>query len=222
MKTVKIIPSLGVGIYTMADVARYARMHYNTVQSWFRSRGVMDSDYEEVDDAFTVSFHDLLDTLIAHQFRKRKVQMKTVRRAYNILSDELGTPHPFCHRDLYADSRRIIIKVGGLIGSQDFQDAISKQYLFTELKEQLHNVSYAVMTKLAEKLELSEGVELNPRIAMGQPVLVGTGVTTHVVNSAFIANGYDREFVASLFGISGHQVSYAVKFEGEIRRKSAA
>ena len=209
----KTVPALGLGIYTMADVSRYARIHYSTVRSWFRSRGVLDSDFVEVDGKFSASFFDLLDSMVAHQFRKHGVKMRVVRRAYEKLGPMLQTDHPFCHRDLYTDGNRIIVQVSGLVGESSLQDAISDQLFFAQIKGALDNVSYSAMTRLAERIDLAPNVEIYPKVAMGHPVIKGTGVTTYVVRSAYVANGKDRELVGSLYGLSGQQVDCAVEFE---------
>ena len=101
------IPSLGRGIYRIADVARYTRIPYSTVRSWFKSSGVLQSDYVEIDGVFSVSFLDMIDAVMAQKFRELGVSMPTVRKAYSALKEQLASEHPFCHEKLFTDGKRI-------------------------------------------------------------------------------------------------------------------
>ena len=219
MSDAKTAPELGRGIYTMADVARYAGMHHSTVRSWFRTRGVLESDFIETDGEFCVSFYDLLDSIVARQFRRHGVRMHTVRRAYRKLADILETSHPFCHRGLYTGGRKIIVTAS--IGSTELRDAITNQLFFEHIKERLANVSYSSLTRLAERIDISPGVVINPQVAMGNPVIKGTGVTTYVVRNAFYANDKDYDLVGYSYGLTDHEIDCAVIFEDRISKAAA-
>lgn len=213
LKPATIQPALGRGVYSLPEVAALVKKPYRTVHSWFKSIGVLTSDYSQVDDKFAVSFFDLIDTLVAARFREVGVPMHEVRRAYAKLSVRLGTAHPFCHRGLYATGRRVIVDVAENIGSVKLQDAVSNQGWLSELKECLHSVSYSNLTRLAERWNIARGVVVDPSLALGQPVIQGTGVTTFVASRAYYANGKDAAFVARLYGLTSTQVKNAVNFE---------
>lgn len=210
-------PALGRGIYRVADVSRYTHIPHSTVHSWFRTRGVFQSDFRDVAGTYTVSFHDLIDTLVAHQFRKEGVKMRVVRKAYDKLAEILRSPHPFCHRGLYTNGHTIIVQAAEYLGTPNLQDVISKQQFFEQIREHLHKVAYSELTQLATHWHVAAGVVVDPEIAMGHPVLAGTGVTTYVVRDAYYANRKDRTFVASLYGLSASQVKSAVDFEDGLR-----
>jgi len=212
-----VIPALGTGIYHIADVSRYAHIPHTTARSWFKSGILLNADYCSIDDDYSVSFHDLIDAMIAHQFRKYGVAMKTVRLAYQMLQTQLNTFHPFCHRDLYTNGKRILIREAKNIKAAIFRDAINNQQFFDEMRSHLTKVSYSDSTLLAKWLNPWPGVVINPSVAMGEPVLSGTGVTTFVVRNAYNANRKNADLVASLYGLSVQQVEFAVGFEKEIR-----
>jgi len=208
-------PELGCGIYLIADVSRYTGIPYSTVASWFHSDALLNTDYDRIGDSLSVSFYDLIDALVAYQFRKLGVKMRIVRRAYELLKTQLNTEHAFCHRDLHSDGRSIIARSLETFGL--LQDAISRQTLFSYVEQALDKVSYSDMTKLAQRWRIHDGLIVDPHVAMGAPVIEGTGVTSFVVSNAYYANGEDEEFVARLFEISPDQVRMAVQFETQIR-----
>ena len=89
-----------------------------------------------------------------------------------------------------------------------------------QMSELLARVTYSDETQLSAEWEISDGVMLDPRIAMGHPVVRGTGVTTFVVSRSFQANDKDAGFVANMFGLSSQQVGDAVRFEEQLRSAS--
>lgn len=213
-------PELGRGIYSLAEVGRLIARPYSTVRSWFKLTNVLRSDYAIIGGDFAVSFHDLIDTLVAAHLRDLKVPMNMVRKAYLGAGVRLQTNHPFCHRGIYTDGRRIIIDVANEIGNSALQDAVNGQGWFSQVKNSLAKVSYSNRTKLADRWNIASGVLIDPGLAMGYPVVSGTGITTSVISRAFYANGSDFDFVGKLFNLSSAQVKQAVNFERTI--KSAA
>lgn len=213
----KVVPSLGRGIYRVADVARYTKIPHSTIRSWFNSLRLFESDFVRVDEADCISFLDLIDTLVAHQFRTHGVRMEMVRKAYNSLKDDLQVQHPFCHRGLYTDGKEIIVNAAEHLGAPSLREAVSRQHLFEHMQHVLHQVSYNEATCLAQWWNIADGVTINPDIAMGEPVINGMGLTTHVVYRAYRANDGNREIVAGIHGLSANQVDCAVAFEKAIR-----
>jgi hypothetical protein len=100
---------IGQGVYTLAEVSKLTQIHPSTIRTWFKGRAdgtglgsVFQSDYQAVDGDCAVSFLDLIESLVAGQFRSRyEVSMRIVRRAHEILQKDLAADHPFCHADLY-------------------------------------------------------------------------------------------------------------------------
>lgn len=217
MATSQIVPSLGCGIYRIADVARYTKVPVSTVRDWFRTRNVLEPDFIRVDGTCAVSFHDMIDTWVAYDFREFGVPLRTVRRAYRNLTEVLGTPHPFCHRGLYADGKQIFIDVAQAIGETKLQSAVNNQRFFDYVKRHLRLMSYSQLTQLVTQWFIHDSVVMDPQIAFGSPVIQGTRVGTHIVSGAYYANKKDAALVSRLYRVSVSQVKDAVAFERSIR-----
>ena len=220
-------PQFGLGVYRIADVARYIGMHHHTVRTWFQERSdakglgpVLASDYGTISGTLVVSFLDLIDALIASQFRNLGVSMKEVRRAHKVLAVEIGVQHPFCHEDLYTDGQRILRITLDQSDDERLSEVVSNQLLFTQIKERLAKVGYSKSTKLAEYWDIAKGVVINPAVAMGHPVVTSTGTCTYVVANSYLANHQNAGIVADLFDLNELQVMDAVRFESSL--KSAA
>ena len=214
------IPQLGTGIYRIADVARYTGVHANTLRSWFNSRKLFVPDFAPVAGATCVSFLDMLDSRVASFFRKSGVNMPVVRKAYENLKGKLETEHPFCHKDVYTDGKSIIYETAEDLRDRKLLDAVDSQQLFRKIKGYLKQIEFHQVSRVAERWLIASGVVIDPRIAMGQPVVTGTGVTTWTLNCAYNANDLDAEFVGGMYNVSASQVKDAVAFE-EKRRKAA-
>lgn len=218
--------SLGCGSYRVAEVARYTGLAASTVRAWFRGRSdrkgrgpVFRSDLQIISGVFSVSFRDMIDALVAGQFRTFGVRMSVVRRAYDHLRATLG-PHPFCHQDLYTDGRAIIIRTAHAISQKRLEeklsDAVSGQALFSQIKTQLQHVRYSPQNALAESWRIDKGVVIDPRRCFGRPAIEHTGISAFVVARAYFANRRDAELVGDLFEIPVDAVHDAVRFESRI------
>lgn len=226
---VAIRPRLGLGIYTMADAARYTGVHPATLRSWFCGRRdgigkgpVFRSDYRRVGSQFSLSFLDMIDALVAVQFRGCGVKMCVVRSAFLVLQKRLATQHPFCHNNLYTDGEAIILYSANEVGDEILDEVVSCQQLFLHIKEQLEHVDYSRTTNLAERWRIAEGVTIDPTICRGRPVARSTGVTTFVLAQAYRANRQDEDVVSDLFNLSSETVLRAVEFEEAISKRRVA
>jgi len=221
---------LGQGMYILAEVSRLTEMHPSRVRSWFRQRAdgsgygaIFESDYEPVGGDYAVSFFDLIDVLIAGQFRDDyNVPMRVVRRAHSSLAEQLGTRHPFCHSRLYTDGESIFHSTANELDEEILRDVISRQQFFLHIKEKLSHIDYCDVTEMARRWRIGTGVVVDPAICMGKPTIDKTGVATCVIANQFHANGKDSALVADLYGISETDVANAVKFENWYRRRDAA
>ncbi len=221
---------LGKGAYILAEVSRLTQLHPLRVRSWFKQRPdgvgygpIFDSDYKSIGSDFAVSFLDLIDVLVAGQFRDHyNVSMRVVRAAYSVLKEELDVEHPFCHSDLYTDGKRIFQLAATKLGDEKLSDVISRQQFFVHIKEKLDHIEYNELTRLADKWRIANGVLLDPKVSMGKPTVIETGLTTYVVANQYRANAENAALVADLYGISETDVANAVDFEKQYGNRHAA
>ncbi len=221
---------LGQGLYEVAEVSRFTGLNANRVRTWFKQRSdgsgcgpIFAADYEPVNGDFAVSFYDLIDVLVAGEFRDRYgVPMRIVRRAHSLLQTQLGTKHPFCHSDLYTDGRRIFLCVATQLHEEVLSDVVSRQQFFLHIKEKLDHVDYNEVTKLAARWRILKGVVIDPMVGMGKPTIENTGITTYVVANQYYANAKNTTLVADLYGIRETDVGDAVEFENIYGGRRAA
>jgi uncharacterized protein (DUF433 family) len=214
---------LGQGVYSLSEAARYAELPAGTLRSWFKPRSdkkghgpIFRSDFAPVDGDYALSFLNLIEAYVARFFRKEGVKPPVIRRAREILVNELATPYPFAHVELCTDGRRVIRKTG----DTQLVDVISKQHFFEQMR--LSQIKYNKLSKLAEAWHIRDGVIINPKVAFGHPVVERTGITTFVLANQYAANDRNAALVADLYGVGESDVLNAVRFEEAIRRRAAA
>lgn len=221
---------LGQGIYISAEIARLTKMHPSRLRSWFKWRSdgsghgpLFASDYPPVGGDYAFSFLDLIDVLVAGQFRDEyKVPMKTVRKAHTVLQRQLDTKHPFCHSDLYTDGKRIFLHAAKEVGEGTLSDVVSKQQFFLHIKKELHRVDYSKGTSLACKWNIAKGVVIDPSVSMGKPTIRNTGIATHIIANQYYANKENAPLVSDLYGVRSKDVMNAVNFENWYKGRQVA
>ena len=168
---------------------------------------------------YAISFFDLVDLLVAGQLRAAGVTMRIVRASYEILRNDIGTPHPFCHELIRTDGKRVFVDAANQLGDDRLLDVVSRQQFFISFRSLLKSIDYR--GKLAAVWKISDGVVIDPQRSFGKPVVGKTGVTTFVLANQYRANGSDVELVSDLYGVCQHDVLNAVDFEKRYNRAAA-
>lgn len=215
-----------IAAYIMADVSRYTGAPASTVRAWFKGGSdrepVLRSGGRAKGGDFAISFHGMIDMLVAQQFRQFGVTLAETRRAYDVLRTKLGTEHPFCHRELYTDGRRIIAAAWEEAGAADLAEVVSGQGLIPQLRSCLARIEYCDAAQMAERWLIAQGVVIDPSVGYGRPVISRTAVSAHLIARQYEANDGNREVVADLFNVTVEDVENAVRFNGEFGRRDAA
>lgn len=228
VETINVCRAVGQGIYSVPEASRYTQLHPQRIRAWLRraesetAARFLNPEFPR-GDTYLLSFLDLIDVLVAGQFRKHGVSMPVVRDAYAILAQELRTSHPFCHGRLCSDGRDIFLFAAREIDDPTLSSVMTGQHVFPRiLDDYLRFVDYDETTELAERWRISRGVVIDPDIGFGKPVVESTGTTTYILANAFAANDEEAGLVADLFAVSPNDVMNAVAFERRIREPRAA
>jgi len=211
---------LGSGLFTYAMAGSLTRLRPGRVKDWFTTneRGqFIHGDYEGVvSGAGSISFLDLIDVLVAGTLRENGLSLQRVRKVYNEVRKTSG-PHPFARNELLTDGKLVFLREHLSKRYVRLLDVLNRQQVFDNfIYPYLRNVAYDEATRLAVEWRIREGVVVNPRIALGRPVVAGTGVTTNSIQRAFAANNERHGLVAAMFGIQEEQVRLAVEFESRM------
>ena len=217
-------PELGLGVYSFAEASRYAGIRAARLRAWFRGgagggtrKSILANDYANVDEDSALGFLELIEAFVVGRFRNAGVSMSEIRGAHQRLEAEFGWPHPFAHLRFRTTGRRILAAPPDRDGERAYFDPISRNYWLPDLVDGLARIDYSPETGLAARWRIAEGVAIDPRLALGKPVVIGSGVTTRVLARQFEANGRDVSRVADIYGVTDDAVASAVRFESGLR-----
>ena len=216
---------IGIGSYGVPEAARLAQVNTRTAARWVTGSGaslrgrLLRPDLPRIGDRHALSFLDLVDLLVVGRFRDLGVSLQTVRRVYARLSETLDSRHPFSHHRLLTDGRTVFLETLDRVGDDHLEEVLSGQRAMPEiLVPYLKQIEYARTTHIAVRWNIFPGVVLDPDRCLGKPIIANEGVTTHVLASAYHANGENADLVADLFDVAPEAVRQAARFEGEFAR----
>lgn len=93
--SVKTSDFRGLGVYSLADVARLIGRPIDTVKRWIAG----ETPLYNLDNPIVLDFYDLISLWVISQLRKEGVPQKAIRTGREYLSQKLSTPYPFVHHE---------------------------------------------------------------------------------------------------------------------------
>ncbi len=231
---------LGVGIYSRAEAARLLRLTPQRLSRWVRGYTywlksgpaprrtrqppVVRTDLPTIDGTVALSFLELMELRIVKAFIEKGVPLQRVRVAARRIQELFGIPHAFAHRRVFTDHEEVFVGLSSSEPQPDLLQVTGKRATLQVIAGSLfehfvEEVDFDPKTSLAERwFPLGRGVPivLDPHIAFGAPVLVGTRIRTDVL--ALYASGNKSDTVARAFELTRPQVTAATDFEAQLAR----
>jgi len=209
---------LGHGVYTFGEAARLTRLNTRRIRSWFNERTpvsqigvVFHGDYPSRN---SLSFLDLIEVLVAGNLREQGVSLISIRKVHCILSEQLQTPHPFCHHELLTDGQSVFVTTAADADEPEMVEILKQQRVFPKvLLPYLKRVDYDKVSQLAKEWNIADGIVIDPSRRFGKPLVATCGIPSSILASAYHANQNNAELVAAWYGIPPQDVRIAVDFQ---------
>ena len=220
---------LGHGVYNLTEAARLTRLKPQRVRQWFDGRRkaqtrppVFRGDYQSVDGDRAISFHDLIELYIGGRLRERGVSLQSLRKVHKSLQKDLGTRHPFCHREVMTKDGKVFTFGLDEQGRGEMIEVLTHQRVFPEILLPFsHRIDYDEATEMARRWCIGNLVVIDPAICLGKPIVDGIGIATAILASSYEANNQDAEMVAAWYRVHPKHVIAAVEFERSFQRIAA-
>jgi uncharacterized protein (DUF433 family) len=215
---IKKKPSLGIGLYTIPDVAKILHLDKTFVRRWL---------HEYWDNQFSndhtrpsswghgrekaVHFFTLIEFFVFYQLRKQGVSAQNIVKSHETISSELNTQFPFANSVILTDGKKIFYTTeAGLIINADK----SKQINFKSIIEQFcHKIDFD-KDKLALRywpLGKDKNIVVDPHHQLGQPTIKSTNILAETLYSMYTA-GEKIGFISSLYEVSEKDVKASIEF----------
>lgn len=224
--------SLGVGLYSPAEAALFARLRASTMKRWVF--GGHDGDaaitHQITSDSPVVSFIDLVQSLAIHSIRSSfAVPLQRIRAAVDRAENTYGIQYPFArsHKtfvitegsakgNIAIKVENRVIQVTGKNRDQVLMEPVIEPYL-KQIKFGPDGLAYEYTAWKSP----SGVIRMNPHIRFGQPMVVDCGISARVLWEAVGIEGGIKE-AAKAYGVRQKHIRLACEYFGYLTSGAAA
>ena len=209
---------MGIGLYTIPDVANILNLDRNLVQRWLREywgnrfsvgRDNLSSWGKGRDKA--VPFFTLIEFFVFYQLRKQGVSAQNIANSHEIIRHELDSDFPFANAIILTDGKKIFYsKDGDLIINADK----SKQINFKSIIEEFcHKIDFDKDAYALRYWPLGKekNIVVDPRHQLGQPTVKNTNILAETLYSMY-TSGEKISFISSLYDVPENDVKASIEF----------
>jgi uncharacterized protein (DUF433 family) len=214
------------GIYTLPDAAKLLRIDLRLLRRWVagypadpaselkrQTSGLGPLQNSGVARDRHFGFLTLIEIFTAYQLRRRGFSMQQLRRFRNELAERFETEFPFALKGLLTSRRELLKELGDCSLLQ--LDTGGQTAFEKVLQPFCEKIEFDSASKLAAKLfpaGRERSIVVDPRHAFGQPVIVGTNLTTEAIALRLRA-GETESDLADEFDLTEQQVKEIRDFE---------
>ncbi len=218
-------PRIGIGVYTLPDVAGILDIPYHKVHRWVneylnnRLGKNFDAHYTwSIDTTKAVSFHTLVELHTFFQLSKAGVRSDKILEAHALLAKKFDTTFPFAFEPVLAglrtDGRCLYHKTKDSKGRSvilDLDGTYQLSLAFIKLFFKKLDFGDDLLAERYWPIGKSNSIVCDPRKKFGQPIIDGTGVPADAIYGMKEAKRKPAH-VAKLYSITEKQVKDAIEY----------
>jgi len=220
--------------YTISEAAHYLGVSTSTLRSWFAGqwyayhgeRRLFKAVIRPADPrGLGLSFSNLVEAYVLTAIRrKHKIGLPTIRRGLALLIEKLGSKRPLLEEQFATKGAQLFVERLGRIINLSRNGQIEMAELIRAYLERVERDPRGLPIKLYPFIrsqpprEQPRTVVIDPSIAFGRPVLVGTAIPTAALAEQFKA-GDSPATLAKEYGANEEAVWDAIRCE--LDRKAA-
>ncbi|MGV0028406.1 DUF433 domain-containing protein [Phormidesmis priestleyi] len=213
--------------YAVVDAARYLSIPSGTIQSWLRGRTYQTQEgpryYEPLiqrprANLPQLSFTNLIEAHVLRVIRKvHNVRLDKVRTALDYLDQQFQMPHPLAQIQFQTDGVDLFVESVGRLVSVSKPGQLAMQEILKHLLQRVEWDEQGIAARLypftsGMKENVPKQLVIDPRIAFGRPVLVGTGIPTSILATRYKA-GESIDDLAIDYNCDRLQIEEAIRCE---------
>ena len=216
--------------YSILEAAHYLQMPSSTLRWWVKgwtyrtdagecfSSPLLVLPVAPESKPLLLSFVNIVEAHVLDALRRdHHIAMPKVREALSFLETHFPSPHPLADQRFETDGMHLFIeKYGQLINiSQDGQLAmrdVLRMYLTRIERDAAGAPVKLYLFTRARQADEPKVVVIDPYVAFGRPVLVGTGIPTAVIADRYKA-GESMQALAEDYERPPHDIEEAIRCE---------
>jgi uncharacterized protein (DUF433 family) len=206
----------GTGLYTLNEVARYARMSPITVARWFKGDDYCKNVFP-LEDTKIITFVDFVQVLAVRNLRVfYKVKLQKIREAIKRADGDFGIQYPFARKHTtFLFDGDIWIKPEGKSLTQVSGKLHGQKGLVKVIERFYKDISFDSRLGLATEYKAYESrgnkIIMNPVFRFGEPMLAGLGYTPEALFEAAKTEG-SSSAAAKSYGVTKAQVETSIDY----------
>ena len=214
-----------IGAYTPTEAAHYLRVPISTLRAWTLGQTYKDKSrhFKPViriadEKERLLSFHNLVEIHVLSGIRKMyEIPLPKIRNGLKYVENELGTDRPLLNQNFKTDGLDLFVEHSGLLmnvtqeGQLTLKDTVDRYLKRIERDPKGIPIKLYPFSRHAG-LDDERKIVIDPMIAFGRPVLIGTGVPTANIFERFLA-GEPIEELAQDFDVDKSLIEEAIRCE---------
>ena len=217
-----------IGAYTSTEAAHYLRLPISTLKAWTfgqdykTGKGSSRSFHPVIQVADVadklLSFNNLVEIHVLSGFRKmHEIPLPKIRKGLSYVEKKLKTDRPLLTQKFLTDGLDLFVERSGLLLNVTKEGQFAIRETVEKYLQRIERDPCGVPIKLYPfsrhaGIEDERKIVIDPNIAFGRPVLVGTGVPTANVFERFLA-GEPIEELAQDFSVDKSLIEEAIRCE---------
>ncbi|MFM9965940.1 MAG: hypothetical protein ACKV2Q_32565 [Planctomycetaceae bacterium] len=213
--------TLGIGIYSPAEAAFYARVRTQTLNRWVfgdaHGDSVVKPQIAPDDDDRVITFLDFIQALAIRAIRTQypKISLHKIRKAVDLVEERLGIKCPFAreHKSFIYDEREIalevdgkLIQISGINSGNLMIGPIAELYL-----KRIHFGEDGFAAQYVAWGDNRNPIVMDPKRRFGEPIVASCGYTAQTLWDASIVEG-GLEAAAKAYGVKIEEVTAACDY----------
>jgi uncharacterized protein (DUF433 family) len=220
---------IGNGIYSIRDVAKFAKVSPRSVKRWLLgykyrqhdevmySEPIIKSDYADINDIPMLSFADLVEISFIDAFRKLGVSWNVIKMSSQRAIEIIGYTHPFSTKRFHTDGKKILMEIADSEEEvkNTLMDLINDQYAIKKVLEPYLYKGLEFDNDIANRwwpLGKEKSVVLDPERNFGKPIVSKESVPTWVIYKSYLAEGSLKK-VSFYYNVSFKSIKDSIEFE---------
>jgi uncharacterized protein (DUF433 family) len=210
--------SIGLGIYTIPDVAAILGLPQAKVRRWLNE--YWNQQFNKPNQSIfsdgmgrelVTNFYTLIEFFTFYQLREEGVSAQKIVKAHGILEKVFNTSYPFATSNILTDGRGVLFtgEVGDIIRADETLQITIKDVFEPFCKKIEFNKD--TLAQRFFPMGRASSIVIDPKRQFGQPTIINTNILAETIFDLF-RGGESEEVIANLYQIKLHEVKDAITF----------
>jgi uncharacterized protein (DUF433 family) len=204
---IKILPTVGEGIYTVRDISFILKLPYSKVNRWMRE--FWDGYTFGIKGYKAVNFYTLIEFYTFYHLRELDVSAQEIKKAHFRIAQDLCTIYPFARKIHTYGKRGIWYEYLENLIKADNKRQISLKPILAPFLSKIEFNSDDIASRYFPTT--AKKIVIDPELQFGQPTITGTSIKAEIING-FIEGGESKETICMLYDLQIEQVEDAILY----------